>query len=487
MRKKMQWISIIPSFLILGCSSYIPPEERQAARDDINTASSEIISKLEKDHTEISTQLADSVGYATISMSGVKVPVIGGGSGVGAIYSSVDDNVTYINVDRYDVGAGLALGNYEALAIFDNKEDLEKYRKGVWHVSVGAELSYGESRSSAATTLIGTDDSDVPIYLLSSSGGAAIGSARLISSSVNYDLTETGVGDISIANKDQDVADGTTAPKKWDRALPFFAQEVIDKGYSLPKPYGISLIYTNTFQYMDITDLNVGINGSKQYPIEFVSFDNNSNSTQSPQLKLDAWLFPFMNVFGAVGKISGTADIGIQISGDDLIDQTGADCTGPIIGRPPQCIFQGREIGGVAKATLDGTNYTLGTILATGWNDYFVTLPVSFTYADMRKNDAEGLILNVSPRVGKVFPTVGSQSVAVYTGATYLDSTLTLTGTYTYEGVGIDYKVKQSNIDKWTGLVGANYNFNRDWSLMMEYGWKSDRKRQFISALNRRF
>ncbi|MGF1777976.1 hypothetical protein [Vibrio nomapromontoriensis] len=105
----------------------------------------------------------------------------------------------------------------------------------------------------------------------------------------------------------------------------------------------------------------------------------------------------------------------------------------------------------------------------------------------MRKNDAEGLILNVSPRVGKVIPTIGSQSVALYTGATYLDSTLTLTGTYTYSGVGIDYKVKQSNTDKWAGLVGANYNFNRDWSLMMEYGWKSDRKRQFISALNRRF
>lgn len=484
MCENLRWIGLLSSVLLFGCSSYIAPEERQTVRNEIDETSTEIVERLSKEYQDLPEQLAGAYGYATASMAGVKVPVVGGGTGYGAIYDKSEDSVTYINVDRYDVGAGLALGNTEALVVFSNEKELEAYRAGIWRFSIGAEMSLGENSTHVATTLLGDDD--VPIYLITTSGASALGSARVISSSVNYDLTETGVGDITIANMNTNSKDSSVTPKKWDRALPFFAQNVIDKGYSLPKPYGMSILYTNTFQYMDITDLNVGINGSQQYPIEFVSFDNNSNSTQSPQLKLDAWLFPFMNVFGAVGKISGTADIGIQISGDDLLTQIGEECDAGIR-NPLVCVLQGREIGGIAPATLEGNNYTLGTVLATGWNDYFVTLPISFTYADMRKNDAEGLILNVSPRVGKVFSTVGSQSVAIYTGATYLDSTLTLTGTYTYQGVGIDYKVKQSNTDKWAGLVGANYNFNRDWSLMMEYGWKSDRKHQFVSALNHRF
>lgn len=167
-----------------------------------------------------------------------------------------------------------------------------------------------------------------------------------MTTSVNHDLNDTGLGDFTIPNKtdpteiDSHSPKPTKAPKKWERSLPFYAQAVIDKGYSLPKPYGISIIYTDTFQYMDISDLDVGINGSKQYPIDFVSFDNNSNNTKSPQLKLDAWLFPFMNVFGAVGKIKGTADIGIQFSGDDLLNQLGKDCS--LIKNKPICkIFQG--------------------------------------------------------------------------------------------------------------------------------------------------
>lgn len=485
MQRRLRWFVSLPFLVLLGCSSNIPPDERQTARDEIDATSAQIVRKLSDEYSEIPSLVHNAYGYAAISMSGVKVPVVGGGTGIGAIYNNRDGSVTYIDVDRYDVGAGLALGHNEALLIFDDEQSLASYRAGVWRFSIGADVSLGESSSHVSTTILGDDD--VPIYLITTSGASAIGSVRVVSSAVNYDLTETGVGDISIANRNLNTDAPAKGAKKWDRALPFYAQEVIDRGYSLPKPYGISIIYTDTFQYMDITELNVGINGSKKYPIEFVSFDNNSNNTQSPQLKLDAWLFPFMNVFGSVGKISGTADIGIKFSGNDLIDQMEADCSLSPLQRPKVCLLKDTEAEFVAPAQLEGNNYTLGTVLATGWNDYFVTLPISFTYADMRKNDAEGLILNVSPRVGKVIPTVGSQSVAIYTGATYLDSTLTLTGTYTYNGVGIDYKVKQSNTDKWTGLVGANYNFNRDWSLMMEYGWKSGRKRQFVSALNRRF
>ncbi|MGR5457443.1 hypothetical protein ACPV5N_26515, partial [Vibrio alfacsensis] len=77
---------------------------------------------------------------------------------------------------------------------------------------------------------------------------------------------------------------------------------------------------------------------------------------------------------------------------------------------------------------------------------------------DMRRSDAEGFVLNISPRVGKQIPLKGTQSIAIYAGATYLDSRLTISGSQPIPGISesIDYKVEQENIDKWLGLVGAN-------------------------------
>lgn len=95
----------------------------------------------------------------------------------------------------------------------------------------------------------------------------------------------------------------------------------------------------------------------------------------------------------------------------------------------------------------------------------------------------------MSPRVGKQFMLKGTQSIAVYVGAAYLDSKLTITGKQAIPGTSshLDYKIEQENIDKWAGLLGANYNFNRDWSISMEYGQNGSKKRQFVSSLTRRF
>lgn len=479
-----RYIWIISFSTLIGCSHHIPEKDREQVRNEIDTTTEGIISRVSERFPETPKQLEQAVGYSAVSLSGIKIPAVGGATGIGVVYNKNSDFVTYMDVNRYDLGVGLAVGNYEALAIFDTEKSLSEYQQGVRLLSLEAAISIDDEGTMSTAAVLDTEN-DVPIYVLSNSGFGATGTLRYLSTSVNHELTDTGLGSYAIPNREQSNTENIPSPKKWGRALPFYAQEVIDKGYSLPKPYGISIIYTDTFQYMDIKDLEVGINGSKQYPIDFVSFDNNSNNTNSPQLKLDAWVFPFMNVFGAVGKIKGTADLGIQFSGDDLLTQIGEDCSG----RPSlKCrSLQGKNPQVNVTAHLDGTNYTLGTVLASGWNSYFVTLPLSVTYADMRKNDAEGLIINASPRVGKIIPITGPQSVAVYAGGSYLDSTLTLTGTYTFEGVGIDYKVKQSNTDKWSSLVGANYVFNQDWSLAMEYAWKAHKKRQFISMLNRRF
>ncbi|GAM73592.1 hypothetical protein JCM19241_3047 [Vibrio ishigakensis] len=70
------------------------------------------------------------------------------------------------------------------------------------------------------------EDSEFPTYVIFESNASAVGSARLLSVSVNEELTETGLGEAKVANH---ISTSETSNPNWDRPLPFYAQDVIDK------------------------------------------------------------------------------------------------------------------------------------------------------------------------------------------------------------------------------------------------------------------
>lgn len=478
-----------------ACSSSIPYEEREEIRQSIDDESEQLIEELAEVYPEIHAQLEEAEGYATGVMSNIKVPLVGGGTGIGAVYNNVDDSTTYIDLYRYDVGAGLGLSSYRMISVLDTPENLEKFSEGFSESSWGTDWNISASGIETEQVYY-LEDSEIPTYLVFESSASAVGSARLMSVSVNEELTETGVGNAKFANHE---SAGDESNPKWDRPLPFFAQDVVDQGFSLPLPFGISILYAETKQDMTITGLEAGFSqmGSGTVPVEFMSFDNNYSHSQSPQLKIDAWVFPFMNVFATVGKVNGMAHVEFESDGS-LINGSGIGggqvCTpNPITGNRPEFCDALEQWDGWNHALdvdLDGWNYTIGATFAAGWEDYFLAIPVSVSYIDMKNAKAEELVISVSPRIGKQIPLKDTSSVDVYIGVSYLDSTLTIYGEHygqLPDDMHITYKIEQENIDKWMGLVGASYNFNRSWAIQAEYGQNGSDKRQFVSSLTRRF
>ena len=45
---------------------------------------------------------------------------------------------------------------------------------------------------------------------------------------------------------------------------------------------------------------------------------------------LDAWLFPFMNVFAMLGRIDGKAPLDVILDGNGMLNQLGISCSGPV-------------------------------------------------------------------------------------------------------------------------------------------------------------
>ncbi len=247
--------------------------------------------------------------------------------------------------------------------------------------------------------------------------------------------------------------------------MPFLAQQVIDEGYNLPLPYGIALVYANVKQEMFLTNLKAGINGSPQRPWPVATLENVHANNETVQVKLDTWVFPFMNVFAMLGSISGEAllDIVLDINGD------GNPITFPIM------------------ADFSGISYGLGTTLAGGWHNWFVAIPMTTTVADMDGTNADGLSYTVTPRFGRVVNMGKGGNLALFVGGNYLKTDLTITGQVSAEGVTIDYMIDQENSDLWNLLVGFNWDVGKRLAWSLEYDGFVGSREAVITTLSWRY
>lgn len=470
--------------LILSCGT-IPIEDRDPLRKEINERADETIDELISENPEVQKQLDSSAGYFVGRVSGVKAPIIGIGSGLGVLYDKDLSTRTYMNINRFDLGFGLASGTYRILVPFEDRQEMEKFRSGKWTGGLSAESGTDGRISSTSTPA----DSSLSFFFLPESGVALSATSRLVRLSVNNDLTDMGTSELSIPNTGFDNIDrqGDDAPRKWEHKLPFLAQKVIDEGYDLPLPYGIGLTFVSVDQEMFLKDLEVGINGREEEPFEFVAFENASAQNNSIQLKIDAWLFPFMNVFGLLGRIDGTAPMDILLDGNDALDHLDIDCSS----LPPNAlcpVLRDKTITLPIEAPFSGNTYGLGTILAGGWNNWFIAIPINFTYADMDGTDTEGFAITVTPRGGKSFNLDRYGNIQLFGGGNYLEADLTVSGQVsTPEGqLVIDYTLDQKNRDEWNIVVGGNWDINKRWSLAAEYnGFIGSREAVIVSFVGR--
>jgi len=474
--------------LAVGCSS-VPVGERAAVRSELVKSSEETRALFVSEIPGLEEELGKAAGYFTARISGGKVPIVGGAQGMGVLVDNTNNSRTFMNATRVDLGVGLGGGTGRLLVILETREALEEFRDGLRRFGVGAEADLGDS--GAATSSF--SGNGFRILAASESGAAVFATARVVNFSVNIDLTDVGVADVTVPSTGFKQADkqGEDAPRQWKYALPFLAQKVIDKGYNLPLPYGAGLIYAFNDQEQLITGLEVGINGREKAPFEFVSFDKSVTKTDSVNAKIDAWLFPFMNVYATYGPFEADAAIDILIDGDGMLEHMGLSCTGVV--RPNLCdSLQDQTFLLPIKTTPSGTSWSVGGVLAGGWKGWFVTIPFNFSRIDLDRTLADGgPIITVTPRFGRTFNIGDWGNVAVFAGGNYLTSELEISGTYRVpvggEELTFDYTVQQKNKDPWNLLLGFNWDLNKQFSWNLEYDGFIGTREAIIASVTWRF
>jgi hypothetical protein len=108
--------------------------------------------------------------------------------------------------------------------------------------------------------------------------------------------------------------DGTEPQRRWSSFLPLLADEARKRGVEIPLPFGVSLVYYGIARDIKITDVRSGQGGNPPASVsEIASFS--SRSTVSTLIaKVDAWLFPFLNLYALVGWFHNDSTTHVRVS-----------------------------------------------------------------------------------------------------------------------------------------------------------------------------
>lgn len=475
--------------LMMGFGVVIPAAADDAQKDkvrrEIDAHSEEVLQAFIKADPSLRAKVTASEGYVIYYGEEVNLGVVGKASSVGILHDNREDTNTYLNIDTYHLGVAAGSTVNQVLAIVRTRSALEALQKGKWYFGSKSAVAVGDSSSSATS-----NPEDIDVYVQTASGVTASATLNWTRVKVNANLTDTGVSTFGIANIGMSGTggQGEKAPRVWQHALPFMGQKVIDMGYDLPLPYGIGVTYASLKQDMEITNLQVGFNDNPVQPYEFVAFTNVNTDLQTPQLKADVWLFPFLNVYVNWGKVTGDVNLQVNLDGDALLDQLGTDCDKII--PPIECIvLSGKTVSFPVTAPVDANPYGVGAVLAGGWHDWFLTIPFNYAKANGNRTIISGHSTTITPRGGYVFNLENLGRLSVFVGGNYLKSRNKATGALTVPGTDIvlNYNIDQRNSDAWTGVAGFNWDVSPILSLEAEYNGFFGSREGWIASLTVRF
>ena len=96
--------------------------------------------------------------------------------------------------------------------------------------------------------------------------------------------------------------------------LPLLGEEATKRGIELPLPFGAGLVYYHLDRQIEVSDLRLGINGAPPQSVSQLAKLGSTSVVDNYNLKLDAWILPFLNVYAIAGYVSNHSDTHVSVT-----------------------------------------------------------------------------------------------------------------------------------------------------------------------------
>ena len=323
--------------------------------------------------------------------------------------------------------------------------------------------------------------------------------------------------------------------------FPIWGQRVVNKGFNMPKSAGLSAQYLGQKSDILINNLMVGFNGGPLYKLDdIIRFNSAKSTTNGVNIRPDLWVFPFLNVYGilASSKTSTSIDAGVWLPDDsswkkvtDLKTKANFNATtfgfgltptvgvggffmaldvnftwsdiaelekpafafvfGPRFGKNIAFKNPNRTLalwaGGFRLSLNSGTSGSLNTSDLFPVDQWQANIDTGYMKVAGNQEKVDSWWEGLSPQEQKnpvnIAKHESANSVLARAGA-LLDAAsqvVTNAGNAT-----IQYSLDKKPKDMWNFILGAQFQYNRNWMLRVEYGFLGSRS-QVIAGLQYRF
>jgi hypothetical protein len=202
-----------------------------------------------------------------------------------------------------------------------------------------------------------------------------------------------------VGKKNQELAD-SLKKSDYPYSLPIWGDKATKAGYSLPLSAGMSVQYFGSESSILIDNLLVGFNNGPMYNLDgIVRFEEAIARAEAVTVRPDIWLFPFLNVYGILGKAQASTNVNFGVW---VPDASGVD---------KEIISTGTTV------EFNTTTFGLGLTPTIGVGGGFLALDMNIAWVDVPQLNKPARSFVFGPRFGKNFKLKKpDQSVAIWVG-----------------------------------------------------------------------
>ncbi len=203
-----------------------------------------------------------------------------------------------------------------------------------------------------------------------------------------------------VGKKNEALAD-SLKKSDYPYSLPIWGDKATKAGYSLPYSAGLSVQYFGSESLLIIDNLLVGFNNGPMKNLDgIVRFDEAKSTASAVTVRPDIWLFPFLNVYGILGKAQASTNVNFGVWVPDV--STGVE---------KEILKTGTTVD------FNTTTFGLGVTPTIGVGGGFLALDMNVAWVDVPQLSKPARTFVFGPRFGKNFKLKKpEQSVAIWVG-----------------------------------------------------------------------
>ena len=240
---------------------------------------------------------------------------------------------------------------------------------------------------------------------------------------------------------------------RWSDFLPLMADEAKKRGIELPRPFGVGFVFYYLTRDIQVSDVAVGKNGAPPQSVSRFAQLRSRANVDNVNVKVDAWLLPFLNVYAIGGKIWNSSSTTIDVTLPPLLPG----------GMPRERIV-------TVPTSMQGTVLGLGLAAAGGYGPFFMTVDANWISADLGFDQAlQGTIVSVR---GGWNGKLESHAIRTWLVFTDWNTYAQVTGTAMDpdDGGTLQFIVDQGPAYRYTYGVGAQYSVTKWFDVATDIG-----------------